>query len=162
MLQPRLNNAAYHSKKPGFEFEAAQHFLFLGYSLHAWLAKDISGMFEEGLIRYWDDVYQVLKIFIRSEGGEVYSNGTFYFPDGVFTDAEKAWARFVRDYNQTSIEANLLKASEIFGQDRELSQAIFQQEYVNRLQGLINAILPMAKDDNAAWTEQQALDWIGT
>ena len=135
MLKPRLNNAAYHSKKPGFE---SQHFLFLGYSLHAWLAKDISGMFEEGLIRYWDDVYQ------------------------VFTDAEKAWARFVRDYNQTSIEANLLKASEIFGQDRELSRAIFQQEYVNRLQGLINAILPMAKDDNATWTEQQALDWIGT
>ena len=99
--------------------------------------------------------------FIRSEGGQVYPNGTFCSPDGVFTDAEKACAKFIRDYNQTSIETtNLFKSFLNIWTRQGIKSGHFQQEYFNRLQGLINAILPKAKDDNAAWTEQQALDWI--
>ena len=30
---------------------------FAAYSVHAWLQEDISGMFDKGFIRYWDEVY---------------------------------------------------------------------------------------------------------
>ena len=62
--------------------------------MHAWLATSIDGMYNEGFIRYWDDVYQALKAFIQAEGGSINPDGTFNFPSS-FNEAERNWAKFV-------------------------------------------------------------------
>ena len=36
------------------------------YSVHAWLADDIAGMFENNYIRYWDEVRDDLKVSHRA------------------------------------------------------------------------------------------------
>ena len=116
-------------------------------------------MYEEGFIRYWDDVFLALKAFISSEGGSVNPDGTFSFPES-FTESEKEWALSVRDYDQADIEANLLNASLAFGQNEFISQTEFLDHYLKPLKDLVNSILPMVTDDDALWTQDQHLQWI--
>ena len=116
-------------------------------------------MYEEGLIRYWDDVFLALKAFISSEGGSVNTDGTFSFPDS-FTEAEKEWAYHVRDYSQAEIEGNLLNASISFGQSEFINRARFFNDYLSPLSNLVNSILPMVNDDSALWKREQHLQWI--
>ena len=91
-------------------------------------------MYDEGLIRYWDDVFEALKIFIQVEGGSVNPDGTFNFP-ASFSEAEKTWAKYVRDYQPSEIEANLVNASSNFGQNQWLDAEYFGSNYLQRLQG---------------------------
>lgn len=145
-------------QSPGPKYKVFQSYN-MAYSLHAWLAKSIDGMYEEGFIRFWDDVFLALKAFISSEGGSVNADGTFSFPDS-FTEAEKQWAYQVRDYDQADIEANLLNASLPFGRNEFISQREFLEHYLTPLSHLIDSMLPMVTDDDALWTQAQHVQWI--
>ena len=50
------------------------------YSLYAWLSSSMTGMWAGGHIRYWDDVMAALKMYLESNGGPVFANGTIEFP----------------------------------------------------------------------------------
>ena len=135
--------------------------VFTAYSLHAWLATSIEGLYEEGFIRYWDDVLLALKAFISSEGGSINNDGTFNFPNS-FSEAEKNWAYFVRDYERSDIESNLLNSSVKFGQNQWIDRDYFVNQYLTPLMSLMKSILPMASDDVAVWTQEQHNQWIST
>ena len=48
-------------------------------------------------------------------GGEIYENKTIYFPPELDDENIKAWAYYIVEYNQTTIEANFKKAWDKFG-----------------------------------------------
>jgi hypothetical protein len=58
-------------------------FFLLAYSVYAFMAEDITGMFKNGFIRYWDDVFGVLRVYIEMEGGSVNENDEITFPPGL-------------------------------------------------------------------------------
>jgi hypothetical protein len=60
-------------------------FFLLAYSVYAFMAEDITGMFKNGFIRYWDDVFVLLVDYIKSENGSINENDEITFPNGLYS-----------------------------------------------------------------------------
>lgn len=142
---------------PGPKYKVFQSYN-MAYSLYAWMSSQLNGLFVDGHIRYWDDVRSYLKAYLEKNGGQLYDNGTITFPANTPPKFQE-WARYIVDYNQTMIEANLVKAWDKFGQNKLLDKTPFMTDYVDVLQKLMDATKPLV-NTAAVWTQELHDQWI--
>ncbi|CAM6054908.1 unnamed protein product [Sphagnum tenellum] len=140
-----------------------------GVADHVWMVvqtpgpnyRDINGLYSfnpPGHMRYWDEAFAVLK----DHFGAYISNGSLDLPPSLpYEKVLEEYFQFVRDYDQASIESNLRRSWEYFGQGRLLSQATFEANYFAPLQALMWQVRLMAEGKaRPLWTQTLQDIWI--